>query len=72
VRKGLHTTELWLTVLTNVGLLASALAEALPPKWAAVGAAVATASYAIARGLAKTGSTSPAATAIAVAPPEGK
>jgi hypothetical protein len=53
VKAGLKTTELWLTIATNVGIVASALAGALTPKWAAVAAAVATASYSIARGLAK-------------------
>jgi hypothetical protein len=58
---GLRSTELWLTILTNVGIVASALTGALTPKWAAVSAAVATAAYALARGLAKQGTTPPSA-----------
>ena len=54
-RRGFKTTEMWVTVLTDVGLVASALAGSLPPKWAAVGAAVANVAYAISRGLAKQG-----------------
>lgn len=66
MKAGLKTTELWLTLATNVGIVASALAGALTPKWAAVAAAVATASYSLARGLAK----SPAAVLpVAVAAP---
>ena len=53
--RGLKTTELWLTVATDIGLLASALAGALPPKWAAVCAAIANVAYGVSRGLAKTG-----------------
>lgn len=53
--QGLKTTELWVTVLTDVGLLASSLSGALPPKWAAICAAVANVAYAISRGLAKSG-----------------
>lgn len=58
---GLKSTELWLTVVTNIAIVAAALADALPPRWAAVSAATATAAYAVARGIAKNGST-PAAT----------
>lgn len=56
---GLRSTELWLTVATDVGLVASALAGALPPKWAAVASAVATAAYGLSRGLAKQGTATP-------------
>lgn len=55
MRPGHRTTEFWITVATEVGVLVSALAGALPPKWAAVAAAVANVAYAISRGLAKTG-----------------
>ena len=51
---GLKTTELWLTVATEVGIIAAALADALPAKWAAVAASISGAAYAVARGLAKT------------------
>jgi hypothetical protein len=72
MRPGIKTSELWLTVATNVGLLASALAQALPPRWAAIGSAVATACYALSRGLTKGGASAPAASAVAIAPPEGR
>ena len=52
---GLKTTELWVTVATDVGILASALQGSLPPKWAAICAALANIAYALSRGLAKTG-----------------
>jgi hypothetical protein len=55
VKSGHLTTEFWVTLLTDLGLLASALAGALPPKWAAIGAAVANVAYALSRGLAKQG-----------------
>lgn len=57
MKPGHLTTEFWVIVLTNLGLVVAALAEALPPKWAALGVAVANAAYAVARGLAKLGTT---------------
>jgi protein-disulfide isomerase-like protein with CxxC motif len=67
---GVRTTELWLTIATDVGLIAAAAADALPPKWAAVAAATANAAYALARGLAKTGAPVVVATPTApTAPP---
>lgn len=51
----MKSTELYLTIATNVGLIATALAGALPAKWAAVAATVANVAYAISRGLAKQG-----------------
>lgn len=54
---GVRTTEFWITVATDLGIVGSALAGALPPKWAAVAAAVANVAYAISRGLAKQGTT---------------
>lgn len=56
---GLKTTELWLTVATEVGIVAAALSSALSPHWAAVASAASAGAYAIARGLAKTESTQP-------------
>lgn len=53
MKHGLRTTEFWVTVLTDLGLLAAALADALPARWAAVAAAVSTVGYSLARGLAK-------------------
>lgn len=55
---GLRTTELWLTVATEVGIVAAALSDALSPHWAAVASSVSAGAYAVARGLAK--STPPA------------
>ena len=55
MKSGLYTTELWVTVATDVGIIASAVAGALPPKWAAICAAVANVAYAVSRGLAKQG-----------------
>lgn len=55
MKPGLKTTEFWLTIATDVGLLATALAGALPAKWAAVAVGVAQLAYAFSRGLAKLG-----------------
>ncbi len=53
---GWKTTEFWLHAVVIVGIVATALAGAgLPPKWAAGCVVAATASYGIARGLAKMG-----------------
>ena len=53
LKPGQQTTEFWIVVLTNVGLIVSASADWLPPRYAAIGSAVSTAAYALARGLAK-------------------
>lgn len=53
LKPGYQTTELWVVILTNIGLVVSASADWLPPRYAAIGSAVATAAYAIARGLSK-------------------
>lgn len=58
--KGLQTTEFWVTVATEVGVVAAALQGSLPPKWAAIAAAVSSAAYGIARGLAKMSQTNTA------------
>lgn len=55
MKPGHLTTEFWITVATDLAVLGSALAGALPPKWAAVAAAVANVAYAVSRGLAKQG-----------------
>jgi hypothetical protein len=55
----MKTTELWVTVLTDVGVIAAALQGSLAPKWAAVAAAVSTLAYSLSRGIAKTGSSGP-------------
>lgn len=54
--EGMKTTELWVTLLTDVGVLAAALQGSLSPKYAAVAASVSTLAYALSRGIAKTGS----------------
>ena len=53
LKPGYQTTEFWIVVLTNVAAVVAASASWLPPKWAAGTAAVASAAYAIARGLSK-------------------
>lgn len=53
LKPGYKTTEFLIVVLTNVGLILAASASWLPPRYAAFGAAVSTAAYAVARGLAK-------------------
>ena len=53
LKPGYKTTELLIVIATDVGLVVSSAVEWLPPKWAAIGAAVANGAYAIARGLAK-------------------
>lgn len=53
MKTGWKTTEFWVTALAIVGLVVSSVSTSLNPKWAAIGAAVSTAAYAISRGLAK-------------------
>jgi hypothetical protein len=53
LKPGYQTTEFLIVLLTNVGLIVAASAEWLPPRYAAIGSAVSTAAYALARGLAK-------------------
>ncbi len=60
MKPGLKTTEFWLTIATNVAALAAALADALPPRYAALAGAVSTGLYSIARGWAKSGPIPPA------------
>jgi hypothetical protein len=52
-KPGYKTTELLVVVLTNIGLILSSAADWLPPRYAAIGSAIASAAYAISRGLAK-------------------
>ena len=54
-----RSTEFVLTAATTIGVVASALAGALPPKWAAVCVAVSQVGYAISRGLAKSNQAPP-------------
>lgn len=53
MKTGYRTTEFWITLLAIVGLVVSSAATALSPRFAAIGASVAAAAYAISRGLAK-------------------
>lgn len=57
------TTELLLTVATDVGVVASALVGVLPAKYATFAATVSSVAYAISRGLAKQGTVPPKPTA---------
>lgn len=50
---GQKTTEFLVTVALIVGVVAFAIADKLPPRYAAISAAVSAAAYAISRGLAK-------------------
>jgi hypothetical protein len=50
---GMRTSEFYVTVATNIGVVAAALAGALSPRYAAVASAVSVAAYSVARGLAK-------------------
>jgi len=54
VKPGIKTTELLVTILTDVGVVASSLAGVLPARYAAF-AAAATVAYSISRGIAKAG-----------------
>jgi hypothetical protein len=53
LKPGYKTTEFLITAATAVGLILAASADWLPPKYAALGATVSAAAYALARGLAK-------------------
>lgn len=53
MKPGYKTSEFWVTTLTIVGLVVSAAAAPLSPKYAAIGAAISGAAYTISRGLAK-------------------
>ena len=55
MKPGVRTTEFAVTIATDIALLASALQGSLPPKWAAIAAAVSNLAYALSRGLAKAG-----------------
>ena len=54
-RDTIRSTEFVFTVALNVGVVASALAGVLPPRWAAVCAAVSQVGYSVSRGIAKSG-----------------
>ena len=50
-----RTSEFWISILTNLGALASAIAGALPMKYAVPLMGLVNGLYAISRGLAKAG-----------------
>lgn len=50
---GMKSSEFWVTLASVVGLAAASIAGSLPGKWAAIASVVATAAYAVSRGLAK-------------------
>lgn len=53
LKPGYRTSEFWVTTLAVVGLVLSSAAASLSPRYAAIGASVSAAAYAISRGLAK-------------------
>ena len=53
MKPGWKTSEFWVTALSIVGLVASSAAASLSPRYAAIGASLSAAAYAISRGLAK-------------------
>lgn len=53
MKAGWKTTEFWVTALSIVGLVVSSATVNLSPKYAAIGASVSAAAYAISRGLTK-------------------
>ena len=71
MKPGWKTTELYVTILTDVGLVASAAASVLPAKWAAIGAAVANVAYAVSRGLAKQAAPASSSTTVTLTKPAG-
>lgn len=53
VKPGHKTTEFIVTVLFDIGILAFAIADKLPARYAALATSIGTAAYALSRGLAK-------------------
>ena len=53
LKPGYKTTEFAVVVLTDIGIVAGALAGNLSPHYAAMATAIASGAYAVARGLAK-------------------
>lgn len=53
MRPGWKTSEFWVTALSILGLVISSMASVLSPRYAALGAALSAAAYAVSRGLAK-------------------
>jgi len=59
MKPGYKTTEFIVSVATIIGAVVFAIADKLPPKYAALASAVSAGAYAIARGLAKISPPSP-------------
>jgi hypothetical protein len=53
MKAGWKTTEFWVSTLSIVGLVVSSASAGLSEKYAAIGATISGAAYAISRGLAK-------------------
>jgi hypothetical protein len=53
MKAGWKTSEFWVTAAAVAGLVVSSAAFSLSPKYAAIGASISTAFYALSRGLAK-------------------
>ena len=52
-KPGYKTTEFWLTLAVNVAALLATVAQVLPPKFAAIAAAISSGLYAVSRGFSK-------------------
>lgn len=55
LKPGVKSSEFVAVLIFAIGALASSLADQLQPKWAAIAISVATAAYAVSRGIAKHG-----------------
>lgn len=55
MRRGIHTSEFWLTLAVSVGAVLADVADALPDKYATIAVGVSTGLYALSRGWAKSG-----------------
>lgn len=54
-KPGIRTTEFWAALAAVIGSVISGLTDMLPAEWSATLAVIATAAYALSRGLAKNG-----------------
>jgi hypothetical protein len=55
MKPGMKTTEGWLSALVILGQVLASVVGSLPPQYAAIGASVTAAVYALSRGLTKAG-----------------
>ena len=53
MKKGLHTSEFIITVITVIGSISASVANLLDPKWEAIATALSVFAYNVSRGLAK-------------------